>query len=677
MIIIDLSHYIARPILLILISAITYYQASGQVTDHADSLKKTLQKEGLSPIGKAEILIELSWIYKDGNTVEAEGFAGEALGIARKNNDKHLLGKALHASGAINTIAGNLDIADRQLKEGLENAEVFSDTTLISGILNSLGNLKHRQSEYESALDYYMRRVHFIKANDLSALAVNYNNIGRIHESIDNNEKAIEYFSKALDIHHMLGNDRLECGTLINLGIAYFNISDFIKALDCYQESLLIASVLEDRIMLSIIYENIGNIYKEQEDYEEARRSFQKALVLSEQLKDDYGVASISRNLGETYLNQQKYDLALPNLLKSQELAESAGGKSFLLNSKRLLAKTYHEMGQFALAYSYLSEYQTLKDTLFNATKNKQIQELQTKYETEKKDSEISILKTEKELQESKLFQARIVRNTSIIIGLLTGLLAFMFVRSNRLKMKAAKEVSQKNEEISKQKLLQLEKDKKLEILHAVITGEENERQRIAKDLHDGLSGMLAAAKMQFDQAANFQKNLTTTDAYNDALQILEEANREVRRVAHNMMPEILVKFGIIEALNSFINNIRSAHNLHIEFIHLGDLDTLSHQAKLSTYRIIQELIHNIVKHSGAKNVLIQLEISEEMLLVTVEDDGVGFDFDEKLSSKGIGISNILSRISYLGGEISFDTTPGKGTSVNFELNLNKQELAI
>jgi len=146
-----------------------------------------------------------------------------------------------------------------------------------------------------------------------------------------------------------------------------------------------------DKMTLSIAYESKGNVYREQKKYKLAEEAYQESLQLSKDLQDTYGIASTTRNLGETFLNEKRYEQAMVNLKKADDLAELIGSKSIMMDSRKLLAQAYFETQNLKNAYQYLTDYQVLKDSIFNETKSRQIRELQTKYESEIKDQQNKI----------------------------------------------------------------------------------------------------------------------------------------------------------------------------------------------------------------------------------------------------------------------------------------------
>ena len=202
----------------------------------------------------------------------------------------------------------------------------------------------------------------------------------------------------------------------------------------------------------------------------------------------------------------------------------------------------------------------------------------------------------------------------------------------------------------------------------AVLEAEDRERVRIARDLHDGIGQMLAAARMAL---GNFlaKKNIEDTDIQT-SLDLLEDSIREIREISHNMMPGALTKLGLPTALKQFVNRINSLEILQINLQIVGVKERLNEKTEMMLYRIIQEILGNIMRHAEATKVNIELIKHDDELVLIVEDNGKGFD-SEKIKNQGIGIKNIASRVEYLNGSVNFDSAMGRGTSVIVEIPLS------
>jgi signal transduction histidine kinase len=225
----------------------------------------------------------------------------------------------------------------------------------------------------------------------------------------------------------------------------------------------------------------------------------------------------------------------------------------------------------------------------------------------------------------------------------------------------------QHKQTLQRQRIAELEKEKQLNAAEAVLKGEEQERRRLAKDLHDGLGGMLSGIKFSL-QHMQTELPSDAQPAIHRSLDMLDSSISEMRRVAHNMMPEVLMRFGLDKALQDYCHSIKEHGQLQLVYQSSG----LGQMAKdtsieITVYRIVQELVNNIVKHANAQNALVQVTFFEDKLTVTVEDDGIGFD-PKKNKENGIGWTNILSRVAFLNGQLDVKSSEGEGTSVLVEL---------
>lgn len=213
------------------------------------------------------------------------------------------------------------------------------------------------------------------------------------------------------------------------------------------------------------------------------------------------------------------------------------------------------------------------------------------------------------------------------------------------------------------------EKEKQVVALSALIQGQEVERARIAKDLHDGLGGILSGIKLNFSA---MKSNTATENEHavflNKSVMQLDYAIEEMRRVAHNMMPEALLKFGLAEALKDYCETINESKVVKVRLTQIGIPKQLEKSVEITLYRIVQELTTNAIKHAEANTILIQLSNNTNVLNLTVEDDGKGFDLNTPEQTRGSGLQNVKSRVEYLKARLSIESEKGKGSTFIIEL---------
>jgi signal transduction histidine kinase len=224
---------------------------------------------------------------------------------------------------------------------------------------------------------------------------------------------------------------------------------------------------------------------------------------------------------------------------------------------------------------------------------------------------------------------------------------------------------------LQRQRISELEKDRQLVAVDSLLKGQEDERSRLAKDLHDGLGGLLSGVKFSL---SNMKDNLIITPdnmtVFERSLDMIDTSIKELRRVAHNMMPEMLTKFGLDEALKEYCNTMNAAKLLVIRYQSLGMTDRLDQSTEIIIYRVVQELLNNTLKHAAASEAFVQVIKEGNRLNVVVEDNGKGFDTSLLKNNKGAGWVNIRSRVEYLKGQLDIHSEPGKGTLVNIEFNV-------
>ncbi|HEX2532976.1 MAG TPA: ATP-binding protein, partial [Chitinophagaceae bacterium] len=236
-----------------------------------------------------------------------------------------------------------------------------------------------------------------------------------------------------------------------------------------------------------------------------------------------------------------------------------------------------------------------------------------------------------------------------VLVSLLAGLLY--------LRQKARKKAHA-------QAVQALKQEKEIQLLQALMQGEEQERSRIAKDLHDGAAGMLAAVKMHFSTLGFQHHEVLQAEGYRQGLQLLDEAAAEVRKTSHNLMPEVLMHHGLDEALRRYCHNLSNSRSLHIQYDSWGSFGRFRDSFELSVYRIVQELLNNIVKHSKANEAIVQVSVQDSLLSITIEDNGIGF---QKSPSDGMGLNALRSRVQALHGKIEWDSAAGSGVAAYLE----------
>jgi len=245
---------------------------------------------------------------------------------------------------------------------------------------------------------------------------------------------------------------------------------------------------------------------------------------------------------------------------------------------------------------------------------------------------------------------------------LLVGVLVYRNFHSRHL-------LNKQQDELQQQRIRELEKDKLLVAIDSMLKTQEEERSRMARDLHDGLGGMLSGVKLSLGaMKGNIILSEGNTRLFAKVLDQLDHSIREMRRVAHNMMPEALVKFGLQQAIQDYCDGLNESIQPHFKIQLHGLENRLEAATEIIVYRVVQELLNNVVKHANATIVLVQVMRHENNLNITIEDNGKGFDVSN--SFKGDGLNNVRSRVGYLKGQLDIQSVPGEGTSVHIDFTI-------
>ncbi len=623
-----------------------------------DSLLKRLP---LTTEDSARILLYISigQQYENNQPDTAEVYYHAALSLSRRIS--YPLGeiKSITNLTYILNMKGYYDSALVLNRHSVELSRQIPDSLYLGKTLFNTGTTLRQMSEFEEAVRCFEEgKVVFARFGNEVIEARTDDVLQLLYMQLHQYGKAIAYGEAAVALARKLDDPNQLGLSANNLGLSYIATGQFDRAMRLYQETLKIAKETGDKVMEHSQYLNFSDIAIQQGRYNDVKDYAEKALALTRELGLHESEAIALKAMSFYYTYRMNYPLARKYVTDALAIT-----LKYDLRIER--QKIYTQLSNIAYAtqnmpagekYARLST--ELADSLMNETLTKNSQELEKKYETEKKNGEIKDLKNEKQLQQFAIRKKNML-NAALVAGALGfGLLALLGYRNYKQKQR-----------LQQQRIEELETEKQLEAAEAVLKGEGLERTRIARDLHDGLGGMLSGIRYSLN---NIKGNLLMTadnaQHFERSIDMLDSSIQEMRRVAHNMMPENLVKFGLDTALRDFCNDINQSGALQVTYQGIGVEGAVKDQtAAITIYRIVQELINNAVKHAGARQAIVQLARTGPVLSVTVEDDGKGFDQYMTRPAVGMGWRNIRSRVEFLKGKLDVNTAPGKGTSVFIE----------
>ena len=565
----------------------------------------------------------------------------------------------------------------------------------ISSYIRYYLRILSRRGRYKEGLALSLEAVQLSKKLSKEELSIAYNNAGRMHGIMGQMEAAIRYYLKALKIAEATGNELNEMRFSNNLATVFADLADKEKCFQYASRGYQLAQDLNDADGMTYCLINIGNAEIMYKQYENANMHFHESLKLGKQIgRLDYVLVSyvklgeieteqenypsalgyyqqglhtlhyfpspvnelyIYKGLASTYHNLELYDEAKHYLNKAIAISQAISNATERKKLYKLGSEIYEKLKDPATALELRKKYEALNDSMFSAQTQQNIHRLEIEYQTTQKEKEIAqqnllIARTHLELERKNNL---IYLSAAVLIGLLSALIIFYILYRNRQKANA-------------ERLMALERENELKVLMASVAGEEKERNRLARELHDGVGGILSATKMHLSVLRNEQDLSPHLHKFDQAASLLNSASREVRSIAHNLSPDLMLKYELDEALAIFCRSVNNDY-LKVDFYALGEPLKLKNNFKFIIYRIVQELVNNILKHAEASHALVQLSHHDQVLSLTIEDNGKGFDAQK---NSGMGLLNLKTRVQELNGQLNLETSPGEGTTIYMEFDL-------
>ncbi|MGC4232949.1 MAG: sensor histidine kinase [Niabella sp.] len=622
-----------------------------------------------SPLNVAHVdsLRKLGFQLRETDSDLSKQLLDESLSKSIQINDLNAISNAYRVLGVWHSDFDELDSAYYYYQLALKTATRNNNRYLMGGTEFNLGNIKYWKGEYDSCLYYFLRAAAIFEDPDLlKDKTINvkgldmrksdlYGNLSTVFSTLKNKEKAHEYVEKAIAISKKYKN---ESGA-----DAYAYYMTLKADISSDEEGLrILLEVLPqlekgslDRGIVRNTYHNISSGYFNLGRMDSAAVFARKSMKLAEQLNMRTHVSGSHWLLARIAVHEKQYAEAERHIGAAGAFFEHTEDPEELRNYYSLLRTLRYAQGRYREAYDYSEQYHNINDSLTRSEVVRESFEREARYQTEKKEAQI-------QLQQAQLKQKNILNY--ILIGGAAALAIILLLSYRNYKHR---------QHLQQIKIDELETEKQLTATEAILKGEEQERTRLAKDLHDGLGGMLSGIKYSFQ---NMKENLILTPentlAFERSLDMLDSSIKEMRRVAHNLMPEILVKYGLNTALKEFCGEIDRNSTMRVNYQPIGmENANIEQTTSVAVYRIVQELVNNAMKHASATQVLVQAHLheAENRLAVTVEDDGQGFDTSALHQSDGIGWKNIQNRVDFLKGKIDVQSEPDKGTSVLIEIS--------
>jgi two-component system, NarL family, sensor kinase len=534
----------------------------------------------------------------------------------------------------------------------------------LAAIYNNIAIPYNKKGDHAASVGYNLKAATLDEElHDDHNLAMAYANIGGDYNDLKEYEKGCAYSRKGIELARSTRHSTaLESG-LTNLGSGLIALRRFDTALVVLTELRALGDTLKDYSAVLGAANDLCIIYVEKRQWELLKKTAGESLALATSLNDRLSICESWGSLCDYYFAKKEYARAKEYVWRDIQSAER---EKFNLE----LSPAYQKLSTIDILLGDrqgYDHYKVLKDSIDHLLVSDEVlrstQELETKYSLHEKQNEIDHLNKQQQIRELTLRQRRTINWALVILVLVVIVIGSLLNRTYRQKRK----LFLSDARLQQQRIAELENEKKLLATQGILQGQVEERSRLARDLHDGLGSILSNAKHTF---THMKDNLIITpenaDAFERGMNMLDMSINELRRVAHNMMPEALVKLGLDSALRDFFNSMDGNGSVKMTYQSYDmDESSILKSTAAAVYRIIQELVNNILKHAGATTALIQLIRKNDTLSITVEDNGKGFDPAILQHNEGMGYLNLRNRVTWLNGTIDIETALGSGTSVH------------
>ncbi|MCZ4410082.1 sensor histidine kinase [Cryomorphaceae bacterium 1068] len=620
-----------------------------------DSLDQKLI--GLKNQALVDKLNELSFTIAQSDPNRAKEMAEEAAEKSVELKYAYGSADAMHKLSVAYRFQGYYNEALLYADSALGYLDGTEAVSLKAAIHSNKGVCYRYKGEYEEALKSYQKAIDLHKeANQNTDVGTVLNNVGVMFMYMEDYDKALSYYDEALDIQTEENNRKEIANIYNNYAIVYANQGVLDSALTYFERSYGIEKELNNLQGMSESINNIGAVYYYMGDMESAIDQFRESYRIDSTLGDIRGQISTLSNIAEMKNEMGNPRQAIQTLEKCLRMANEIDSKHDREISLANLASSYKNLGNFEKALEYHVQYLAVHDSVLGENQQEIVQELETQYQTKEKEQQIKIQGLELEEADLKI-QARnnmlLGLSGILLLALVSGILGYRFIKSKKeAELQRAIAAEQKNQ------------------LDAVINATEQEKRRMARELHDGIGQQLSSIKLGLANMSNQMKDQGEENQTKFQLieKVVDESAQDVRELSHRMMPKSLSELGLGAAIKDSLEKSLGLNNIRYHFHDDTEGNRFADQVEVNMYRVSQELINNILKHSGADRVSIDLLKENETLVLAVKDNGKGFN---PTKDEGHGLLNIKSRLQQINASLSFDFPEEGGTETTIKTPLS------
>jgi two-component system NarL family sensor kinase len=657
-----------KPLLLFIFAVLSVGKMYGQNSwEHRrDSLLADLAA-AKQDSAKAKTMLNIGVLYLDNHQDSADYFAKMLCKFCEKRQLPGMMANGLSMQGYILSCQNKHQEAIALDMQAIAVAQKANLKKALANIYNNTAICYGDMGDKPSALDYYLKASAIYEIlDDSSSLAFIYGNISEVYNDLRESNEGYLYALKGISLCRRMHSTHGLGSGMINLGSALIRLGRLDTALVVLFEVREFARKENNKYQQVNVLANIDYAYAGLGRFNLIKANAEEMMAISLSIDNKEGICYALVGLAEYWMHQHKFQLAIHYADSAIAISRAAGLPSVLRDSYQEAGNVEVTAGNIPRYHYYDALRDSVDDALLTAQILKNTQELDAKYSLSKKQAEIDVLNKERVIQKLTVRQQSTVNWALSALILVSAIIGALYIRNYRQK----KKLLQADALLQQQRITELEKEKQLLAARAVLQGQVDERTRLSKDLHDGLGSLLSSAKYSF---SNMQESLIKSPgsvaAFERSMSMLDKSISELRSIAHNMMPEALVRFGLDTALKDFCNSVDQSGAIQLTYQSFEmDETSIPPLTAGAVYRMIQELVNNILKHAEATKAMVQLFRKGNTLSITVEDNGRGFDPGLLRTIDGTGLLNLKNRVAYLNGTLDIQTAPGKGTSVNIEI---------
>lgn len=599
----------------------------------AEALSLSQKSAFTSGIVSAYLNTGVTYFY-EGNYDEALKSYTAGLALSQKENYLIGLANCYNNMGLAHTYQRQYAEAIKLHESALKTFKVINDSGGIAKSYNNIGIIYEEQGNYPLAIKSYLQALKIAEARgDKKAIADAYFNIGNVCGYQNNSGDAIKNYSSALTLYEQIGFKHGMALCKVNIGLGYLMLDSLKLAMIFSQHAYEILEANGEKASAAQTKNQLGHIHTKLGNYSQAIYDFSTALNVFTNMQDTFNMSTSNRGIGDANFYKGQFNEALKYYNSSLALAKAVGFKSNVRDNYGSIAEVYAKKNDYENAYLNHKLYFALNDSLLNETKSGQITEMQTRYETEKKDNEIVLLNKEKEIQSVETKNQNLLKNSFLVVFAFAIVLLLFGYRAFRIRQ-----------------ALRL----------------QDIRNKIAGDLHDDIGSTLNSISIYSEVAKK------KDEQQDEALEMIGDASRKIidamSDIVWTVNPENDSFEKIIFRMKSLAYNLFRAKKIEFTFRADEILNTkkLTLEERRNIYLIFKEAINNLVKYAQATNASIILSGENNSVRLHIEDNGVGFNSSQEII--GNGLKNMNRRATEINAQFKIESSKGNGTKIELIL---------